>query len=164
MEKKLRKQQNQLVDAGTGVILFAVWSVAKVNLFLSVSSFFLDELYDYAAQYGISEKFLLGTIAVITVGILLWQLCTRIYIGINAIAEGKGQKKGWAYLVLTAFFVITDVQTQWHIFITNFIMTGDGFTPSMVVSFCLEVVSIYVLMDLLISGIRVKRLRKTMKE
>ena len=57
MEKKLRKRETQLADAGMGVILFAVWAVAKVNLFLAMSGFFLEDVYKIAEENGIGRKF-----------------------------------------------------------------------------------------------------------
>ena len=59
MEKELRKRQSQLVEAGAGVILFAIWSMAKVNLFLGLSSISMDDLYDVAVEVGIDEIYFL---------------------------------------------------------------------------------------------------------
>ena len=164
MDKKLRKQQNLLVDAGTGVILFAIWSVAKVNLYLGVSSFLLEELNKAALEYGVSEKVLLLLMGSILALVLLWMLCSRLYIGLNAIAEGKGRKRGWAYLVLTAVLLLTDMQTFWQVNLVSILFGGLQNAFSMSVSFVLELVSLYMLLELLICGIRVKRLRKMEKE
>ena len=164
MEKKLRKRENLLVDAGKGVILFAVWSVAKVNLYLGMSSFILEELHKAALEYGISEKALIVLMGSLLAVILLWMLGSRLYIGLNAIAEGKGKKKGWAYLVLTAILLLTDMQSFWQVNLVSFLFGGLKNAFSMSVSFVLELVSLYILLELLICGIRVKRLRKMEKE
>ena len=164
MEKKLRKRENLLVDAGKGVILFAVWSVAKVNLYLGMSSFILEELHKAALEYGVSEKVLLLLMGSLLAVILLWMLGSRLYIGLNAIAEGKGKKKGWAYLVLTAILLLTDMQSFWQVNLVSFLFGGLKNAFSMSVSFVLELVSLYILLELLICGIRVKRLRKMEKE
>ena len=164
MEKKLRKRENLLVDAGKGVILFAVWSVAKVNLYLGMSSFILEELHKAALEYGISEKALIVLMGSLLAMILLWMLGSRLYIGLNAIAEGKGKKKGWAYLVLTAILLLTDMQSFWQVNLVSFLFGGLKNAFSMSVSFVLELVSLYILLELLICGIRVKRLRKMEKE
>ena len=55
MEKKLRKRETLLADAGAGVILFVVWSIAKVNLYLGVSGFFLDDVNRYAEENALQE-------------------------------------------------------------------------------------------------------------
>ena len=41
MDKKLRKRETLLADAGMGTILFAVWAVVKVNLYMGSMGFFL---------------------------------------------------------------------------------------------------------------------------
>ena len=164
MDKKLRKRENLLVDAGKGVILFAVWSVAKVNLYLGMSSFILEELHKAALESGVSEKTLIVLMGSLLAVILLWMLGSRLYIGLNAIAEGKGKKKGWAYLVLTAVLLLTDMQTFWQVNLASILFGGLKNAFSMSVSFVLELVSLYILLELLICGIRVKRLRKMEKE
>lgn len=164
MDKKLRKHENILVNSGGGVILFAVWGVAKVNLYIGLSSSFLGELKKTAVENGMDANFIVAIMGVIAALILLWQLCTRLYIGINAIAEGKGKNKGWAYLVMTGFFLVTDIQSQWQIWVVNFMHNWAGFNISMPIAFLLEMVSVYGLVELLVSGIWVKKLRKMRKE
>lgn len=164
MDKKLRKYENLLVNSGGGVILFAVWGVAKVNLFMGLSSSFLGEVEKAALENGVDGDTIMAVMGVVAALILLWQLCTRLYIGINAIAEGKGKKKGWAYLVMTGFFLVTDIQAQWQILVANFSNNWAGFNISMPIAFLLEMVSVYGLVELLVSGIWVKKLRKMRKE
>ena len=73
MEKDLIKHQNMLVDAGTGVLLFAIWNVAKVNLYLGLSLFPIEEVYEVAAQYEVNAQFFLILIVAIIAVILLFQ-------------------------------------------------------------------------------------------
>ena len=164
MEKELRKQQNLLVDAGTGVILFAVWSVVKVNLYLGLSLFPMEQLYEVAAEVGLSEKFFLAFLVTILVGILLWQFGIRLYIGLSAAAEGKGKNKSWMYLVVAALLLITELQFNWETFGVDRILAGEGLTANQIIGICMEIASAYVLLELLISGTRVKILRKKRKE
>ena len=163
MERELRKRQNLLVEAGMGVVLFAVWSVAKVNLYLGHSTFFLEELYRTAEQFGIKEKTFLIFMASFIAVILLVQLSIRLYIGLCASAEGKGKTKGWAYLVLTVVLLMIEGQTCWQSFGVERILGGEELSIDLVTGLCMELASLYVLLELLISGIRVKQLRKKMK-
>ena len=159
MDRKLRKYQNLLVNAGSGVILFAVWSVAKMNLYLGISGFFLDEVYKFAEEFGIGKKFFAGFLFAAVTGVLIWQLSTRLYIGINAVKEGKGTSRGWVYLVVAALLLITDVQAFFGMIKPG---TYDG-TLTAIGGLCVEAASLYVLVELLISGIQVKLLRKKKK-
>ena len=163
MEKELRKRQNLLVEAGMGVILFAVWSVAKVNLYLGNSPFILEDLYEVAEQLDINEKFFLIFMVSIVAVVLLFQLSIRLYIGLSAAAEGKGKSKGFVYLVLAAVLLIIETQTCWQTFGVERILSGEGMSVELISGLCMEGASLYVLLELLISGIRVKRLRRTMK-
>ena len=163
MEKKLRKRQSLLVDAGMGVILFAVWSVAKVNLYLGHSSFVLEELYRTAEEFGINKKFFLIFMVSFVAVILLFQLGVRLYIGLCAAKEGKGTSKGWAYLVLAAALLIIDMQSYWQSFGVERILAGEGMSVNLISGLCMEAASMYILLELLISGICVKKLRRKMK-
>ena len=159
MEKKLRKRETQLADAGAGVILFVVWSIAKVNLYLGVSGFFLDDVNRYVEETGINKTLLVAFIGAIFIGILLWQLCTRLYIGVCAIAEGRGKSKGWVYLVVAAALLISEVQTFWGMLMPG---THDSIGNA-IMTVCMEAASVFVLLELLVSGIYVKYLRKKRK-
>ena len=163
MEKELRKRQNMLVESGTGVILLAVWSLIKVNLYLALAGISMDDLNDVAAELGINETFFLIFMIVAVSGVLLYNLMIRLYIGISASAEGKGTPKGYGYLVLAVVVLITDLQTSYHAFWLDLVRSGMGMTFDQFVSLCMEAVSAYVMLELLISGIRVKQLRKKMK-
>lgn len=164
MEKELRKRENLLVDAGLGVILFAVWSVVRINLYLASSSFIVEEIYKEAKTVGIDGKFLLIFMIIIAAGILVWQLVTRLYIGLSANADGKGKEKSWAYLVFAAILLLTDLQSYYKAFHVDKILAGEGLELDLIPGLCLEAASLYVLMELLIAGVRVKILRKKMEK
>ena len=163
MEKELRKRQILLAEAGVGVILFAVWNITKVNLYFGLTPLPVEVLYEEAAKNGISEKFLIISLIIVAVGILLWQLCIRLYIGTSAAAEGKGKKKGYAYLVWAVVLLVSDFHINWQAFDVQSILAGEEISVNQSMSICMEAASAYVLLQLLISGIRVKKLRKKMK-
>lgn len=159
MEKKLRKREAQLVDAGRGVILFGIWEVAQVNMFLAMSSEF-KEAWQTALQIaGVDVKVYTVGLWVFVVFVLLLQLLPRLYIGFSAVADGKGRKKGNAYIVLAAVLLVFNLQTSW---ISNFSGISQV-SVNMIVRLLLNVVSLYIMVELLIAGIGVKRLRKMMK-
>ena len=164
MEKKLRKYQNLLVEAGTGMILFAIWGVAKVNLYLGLSAYPMEELHRVAVEFGIDEKFFLTFMLVLVASLLIFQLCIHFYIGFSAIAEGRGKRKSWLYLVVLFVLFLTSIQTNWQAFGVNLILAGEAISPNMITGICVELVSAYVMLELLFSGIRVKVMRRKMKE
>ena len=100
-------------------------------------------------------------------GVLLWQLSIRMYIGLSATAEGKGKTKGWLYLAVTGLVMAAELQIAWEAFGIDRILAGEVLEiyaiVSAIISFIMELASAYVLLELLISGICVKLLRKKMK-
>ena len=163
MEKELRKCQHMLVEAGTGIILFAVWNVAKVNLYLGLSLFPTELLHTAAVEAGVDEKSLAIFTATLVALVMIFQLSVRLYIGLSATGEGKGKNKSWIYLVLTAVLLITNIRADWQTFGVERILAGEKMSVELITGICMEAASLYVLLELLISGIRVKKLRKQMK-
>lgn len=168
MEKKLRKLQSHLAQAGMGVMLFAAWRVISINLYLGFGMLPLEMIQEAAAEFGINEKFFLIFLIVLVAGVLIWQLSIHLYIGLSATAEGKGKNKGWLYLAVTAVVMVSELQIAWEAFGIDRILAGDALEIhaiiSAIISFLMELAYAYVLLELLISGVRVKLLRKMMKE
>ena len=168
MEKELRKRQSHLMQAAAGVILFAAWRVISVNLYLGFGTIQLEMIQKAAAEIGLNEKFFLFFLIALVAGVLLWQLSIRMYIGLSATAEGKGKPKGWLYLAVTAVVMAAELQLSWSSFGIDRILAGETVEVNAIVntiiSFFMELASAYVLLELLISGVRVKLLRKKMKE
>lgn len=159
MEKKLRKREAQLVDAGRGVILFGIWEVAQVNMVLSMSSDFREAWQNAIQTAGVDAKVYTIGLWVSILFVLLIQFLPRLYIGFSAVAEGKGRKKGNVYIVLTAALLVFNLHTSWISFFSGI----SQISVNMIVSFLLNAVSLYIMVELLTAGIGVKRLRKKMK-
>lgn len=164
MEKQYRKLQHLLIDAGMGTILFGVWGVVKVNMYLSLSSFFVNELAREAGNYGVDKRAILTAVMVILVLTLLFYLLIRLYIGMAAMAEGKGKDKGNGYLIVTAIVLVTTLTEIWNIYIRNSLLTSTDLSLDNITGFLMELAAVYVLAEVLVIGIRMKRMRKKMKE
>lgn len=159
MEKKLRKQQNLLVDAGMGVILFGIWGVAKINMYMAMSSEFAEAWQSAIQISGVDgELFTRGLWIFISV-ILVIDLLSRLYIGFSAVADGKGKKKGYGYIVLSALVLVSNLHSSWLTYSSGF----QQINVNTVMGLLMEVASLYVMVEVTITAIRVRRLRKTMK-
>lgn len=159
MEKQLRKQQNLLVESGKGVILFGIWTIVIVNMYLAMSSEFAQEWKAAIQIAQVDESlFTIGLWIFIRL-VLVADILFRLYIGFSAVAEGEGRKKGYGYIVLCAAMFVFNVQSFW-------IMYGSGLghiTITNVMGLLMHAASLYVMVELLISGIRVKILKNKMK-
>lgn len=162
MERKLRKQQSLLVDAGTGVILFGIWGVAKINLYLGLSPVFLEALHIMAQEIEIDEKTIAAILWILVAVWLVMEMGVRLYVGLSAIAEGKGKKKGYCYLIVAAAMLGTTLSQGWEAFGPEALVKSN-IDMSLILSFCMELASVYVILELLIAGIRVKRMKKMLK-
>lgn len=162
MERKLRKQQSLLVDAGTGVILFGIWGVAKINLYLGLSPVFQEALHIMAQEIEIDEKTIAAILWILVAMWLVMEMVVRLYVGISAMAEGRGKKKGYLYLVVAASLLGVTLSQGWSTFGPE-ALAKSGINMSLILSFCMELISAYVILELLIAGIRVKRLKKILK-
>lgn len=115
MERKLRRNQNTLTIIGFGVILFGIWSMIKILLQYTLDqSQFQEMVHSLKTSINgesgmmVTEKFIVFFILITTAIMMFTTVCFRLYIGISAIREGLGRKrgKGYFYLILAAILVI----------------------------------------------------------
>ena len=84
-QAQTRRLQDTLTIAGSGVIAFSVWSLAKICLFLTfVDEKALNQLFELI---GIGGTSLAITVYIILGVIILIDLGFRAYVGLSARAE-----------------------------------------------------------------------------
>ena len=156
MEKELRRKQVTLVTLGTGVILFGVWSVVKSLLYFRTGLF-----ADLDAQI---EPELLPYIKLVTVVIValfvLADLGIRLKIGRRARAEGMGRRQKNGYLILAALIVLVNITGDLlgvYYIVKNGVPEQSG--PDYVVSVLVDLSSTILLAELIITVLRVRKLR-----
>ena len=159
MEKELRKQQNLLVDAGIGVIMFGIWGVAKINMYLAMSSEFAEAIQSTTQAFELDEPFLVKGFWILIAISLVISLSLHLYIGLSAVADGKGKKKGNAYILLTAALLVSNLQVNRYAYSGGL----QQINTNSVMGLLLDMASLYVMVELLITAIRVKKLRKKTK-
>lgn len=159
MEMKLRKHQNTLVVAATGVVLFGLWSIVKTLMFLTSS---WAVLATEAVELGLTNKFVIAFIIAIMIAVLGADLLMRLYIGFCAISEGKGTKSRSFYLLVAGWMFFASVISFPANLHNAYITTG--FALDTLIATVLEFTSLYALADLLFSGIRIKQLRKQLEK
>lgn len=146
-----RRLQDTLTIAGSAVIAFSVWSIAKIGLFLALAD--KNSLRWLLEQLGIDNESLalalyvsLGLIALIDFGV-------RAYVGLSARAEGRGQKKNPFYLVVATIVSVLNASSLYAV------AWGTAFeiSPlSMVVSIVIETTAIAALVLVIVSSIRLR--------
>ncbi len=174
MERELRRHQNRLMVSGSGVILFGVWSVVKMLLFFvlerkRVLAFLEDAMGDSADVGGGLTRALIEAIAFIFLFILVLiltiiALLVRLYLGISARKEGMGEKRGIAYVIVATlvllFYIYSELYTLTHLGAPTDAMTS---MTDRVTALIVDFTAIVVLWELVISAIRVKKLKKQLE-
>ena len=155
MEKELRRKQVTLVTLGTGVILFGVWSVVKsllyfrTNLFADLDTQAEPELLPY----------MLATVVIVALFVFA-DLGIRLKIGRRARAEGMGRRQKNGYLVLAALIVLVNITGDLlgvYYIVKNGVPEQSG--PDYIVSVLVDLSSTVLLAELIITALRVRKLR-----
>ena len=156
MEKKLRRSQVTLVTLGSGVILFGVWSVVKsllyfrTNLFADLDTQIEPELLPYVKLAAV----------VIVALFVLADLGIRLKIGRRARAEGMGRRQKNGYLILAALIVLVNITGDLlgvYYIVENGVPEQSGL--DYVVSVLVDLSSTVLLAELIVTVLRVRKLR-----
>ena len=155
MAKELRRKQVTLVTLGTGVILFGVWSVVKsllyfrTNLFADLDTQAEPELLPY----------MLATVVIVALFVLA-DLGIRLKIGRRARAEGMGRRQKNGYLILAALIVLVNITGDLlgvYFIVKHGVPEQSGL--DYVVSVLVDLSSTVLLAELIITALRVRKLR-----
>lgn len=147
-EIRLRRYQNLLTISGLGVIAFGAWSVLKTILLLFFRKDYLERIPD--------DNLFRVILFVMIGGILLFDFAIRLFVGLSARAEGKGKKKGYAYIVIAILMALFSLASLVMIFFD----TSYTSIPELIVSVIVEATSLIVIIELLVGAFTVKKLQK----
>ena len=158
LQLRLRKNQSDLVAIGLGVIAFGVWSVIKTVLYVA----FHTESVLGSLE---GDKYLILTFWILLGGVLAIGLALRLYIGLSAIAEGKGKKRKAGYIVLSLLMsVLSFVLLAGGEPMLRRDVLAQGFAGAAgntAVTLMVEMTSDVLLLEMSISAIRVRRMKKS---
>ena len=149
MESKIRRLEDNLITIGTGVVLFAVWAVVKYIL----------TLYSEGLQQAVATYQEEGTaLYVISYVFMMFDFLLRCFIGFSARAEGIGEKKGNAYIILACvlflvYFLSVLIEAFFIIFFPNDILY-------LLITIFIDATSVFFTADLIFSAVSVRKLRK----
>ena len=156
MEKELRRKQVTLVTLGTGVILFGVWSVVKSLLYFRTNLF--NDL-DTQIEPKLLPYIKLATVVIVALFVLA-DLGIRLKIGRRARAEGMGRRQKNGYLILAALIVLVNITGDLlgvYYIVKNGVPEQSG--PDYIVSGLVDLSSTILLAELIITALRVRKLR-----
>lgn len=154
-QARIRRLQDTITIAGTAVIAFSVWSLAKTWLFLSLAG--ESALRWLLGLLGIGNDALTIAVYASLAAIVIIDLGVRIYVGLSARAEGHGKRKSPLYLVIAVIIALLNISSLCAIALG----APSGVPPlSMMVSVIIEATAIAALALVVYGGIRLRQMRK----
>lgn len=158
MRKRLRRNQNNLVMIGSGVILFGIWSILKALLFLMLDgSNLATEYFERLAQHGVTDR---AQVIALLFLLLLVEQAARLYVGLNARWEGFGRKRGNLYVVVAVLMSVFHLVSVVIGFRTGF--QYFDYYPEAATSLLMDLTSLVVLLELVNSVRKVRWLSREM--
>ena len=149
---KLRRYQTNLNISGLGVIAFGGWGLLKVILLLLMDPKAIRE----AAGMEMGETVNIGTFTAVLLLFVLFDFAFRFYIGFSARREAKGKKKNIIYLVIAFLLLIASVIS----IIIGLVQISFDTIFDTIVVMVVEITSALATLELVISAIQVRKLRK----
>ena len=150
--KSTIRTRNDLVVYGTGIIALGLWSVVKTVMFVIVRA---DDLLAQADDETIPAWITLAIIAAVTAIIIAISLTLRVYVGRSAIAEGKGAKKGGAYLVFAGILAAVNLAGM-VMNAASFADPGTGILETAAV-LIVDVTVVFTFIGTIVSAVRLRK-------
>lgn len=175
MERELRKSKNILVVLGYGVIMFGAWSLFKSVLTCTLDFGYIGEMIasgltaEDLAGFNMSKEAFVRVIEFIIIGIVLIislvDTLIRVRVGLSAVAEGKGRKRGKFYLAASVIIILISLFSI-YMDITELIFPAAEATGSdnTLASLIFEIASLVTVIQMIYYALKVRKLSKELSQ
>ena len=171
---KLRKYENILAISGVAVIAFGVWTIIKSAFYLLLQPFDIEifippeQLAEMEAEMGPNVDILTSGVIVGAIFFILFlDLLLRFYIGRSAYADGRARKRKRVIYVIVAIIMAVAFANGIWVTVSNLFFgepteqsEGVEYMRGVFTSVLLDMTSLLALIELIVSAIQVRRLRK----
>ena len=171
---KLRKYENILAISGVAVIAFGVWTIIKSAFYLLLQPFDIEifippeQLAEMEAEMGPNVDILTSGVIVGAIFFILFlDLLLRFYIGKSAYADGRARKRKRVIYVIVAIIMAVAFANGIWATVSNLLIgepteqsEGVEYMRGVLTSVLLDMTSLLALIELIVSAIQVRRLRK----
>lgn len=149
MDAKIRKLENNLVTVGSGVVIFSLWSLLRMIVyFIVLGDTLLVNLTPLEILFAMTFIW----------GVIIIDCVIRCFIGLSARSEGYGNKKRLVYVVLACIVFVN--YTLLFAMEIVFIVLDSFDLVTLVVTIVIDLTSNLFVLDMIVSSIRLRRLRK----
>lgn len=146
MEVEIRRRQQTF-------IVFGIWAIIKIVLQLYLNPINWTQLF---AEAGLDEPDFFNTLFyVVLVSMIILSVFFRLYIGLSAIGEGKGEKKRRTYLIVALAYVM--------IVVASYFQTPDSqrySSEGIATSIIFDVTSSISLVAIILNSYKLRKLRE----
>ena len=171
---KLRKYENILAISGVAVIAFGVWTIIKSAFYLLLQPFDIEifippeQLAEMEAEMGPNVDILTSGVIVGAIFFILFlDLLLRFYIGKSAYADGRARKRKRVIYVIVAIIMAVAFANGIWATVSNLLIgepteqsEGVEYMRGVLTSVLLDMTSLLALIELIVSAIQGRRLRK----
>lgn len=151
MQSYLRRCQDMLSAGGKGVIFFGIWNVIKVIMYFVMARDTMSATFKRVDAEGL--EWIVILIMAVMIGI---SLAFRVFVGRSAIKESRETKKKYAYIII-AFIMLAASAAS---IILNFQNLLALRILSFIVEELVEVTSFVTILEVIIYGIKIKKVRQ----
>ena len=175
MERELRKSQNILVVLGYGVIMFGAWSLFKCILTCTLDFGAINELVSSGITAAdmegvdVSREAFVHIVDLIVIGMILIisvvDTLIRIRVGLSAVAEGKGRKRGKFYLAAAVLLILISAFSI-YLDITELISPAEKATRTndTIAGLLFDITSLATVIQMIYYAKKVRKLSKELSQ
>ena len=162
---QLRRLSSRLSTIGKGVIMLCMWDVFRSVIFY-ISGITSGEVLEAASQAseGTEIQIPAAVTLIMSAVVLLIDLWIRTYAGRSAIAISRGEKRGRGFTMCTVILILGSILiiVMWcRAFYTGLRTTDQKMLKELTFSsLIVEITSLILLIEMLISANRVRKLYK----
>ena len=164
IQQQYRRIRSILRQSGFGVIIFGLWSIIRVvlqaffNNGTKVENEATPTITAGGAEIPVDAGWIVVAVLIAIFGFLIVEVGLRLFVGFSARSEAMGKKKSIAYIIVAGILIpFYAFSAVYNIMTMNFL---DGYVIDMIITIILDVSSLIALIELFVSGIRLRGLRK----
>ena len=163
-----------LVIVGTGIIMFGAWAAVKVFSMILLRTdktvAEMKELLFYEVEDITDREVIVGIVFLAALYVLI-ELGIRVFVGMSAIAEGRGIRSGRLYIVfmfMLIFAALLAVLFDVAIIINNLVgggtAEGELTRRSAGTSFVIDLTSLVMMIEMMAAAFRIKKHNKILRK
>lgn len=162
---EIRRSKDTLIVVGAGTVIFGIWTLVKMlSLLIIFRKETVEAVLDITGPLeGVSDRFTFWAFTLIFTIMMAAVLSVRTYVGLSAIAEGRGKKRRKLYIFLASLMVIFSAYTFCSSFFT--LDAPEQFGPltrnQSISALIIDATSMIMLVQMIVSALKIRKLTGT---